>query len=249
MNQSLLLLMGLAFIGSVAGLLGGVLFLIKKQWSEKLSLIAIPLAAGVLLALSFLDLLPEAVEASGNAAFTVVLVVFIILFFVERFLLDLHHHDHGSRHTHESTTPTVIFGDTIHNFIDGVAIGAAFVVNPTLGLITALSTFIHETPHEIADFGILIANGFSRKKTFMTNLLSSLATFPGAFAVYFFAARVELVLGIFLAVAAGAFLYVATTDFLPEVTHSHRGSFKQSFFLLVGILIIVLMRVLLPELH
>lgn len=244
-------LLALSFLGSVAGLIGGVIFLFKKEWARVLSKYATPLAAGVLLALSLLDLLPEAVEAIDTKAFSVILTVFLVLFLIERFLFYLHHHsDSADNDTHLRQTPTqmVIFGDTIHNFLDGVAIAAAFLVNPSFGLLVATSAFLHETPHEIADFGILMANGWSRLWAFNANLFSSLATFPGALLTYFYAGRVESTRGILLSVAAALFLYVALTDFLPEVKRAPRGSvFRQTLFLVAGILIIVVIKSIFPE--
>ncbi len=246
--DSLPFLLLLAFIGSVAGLIGGVIFLVRENWCKTLSFIAMPLAAGVLLSLSLLDLLPEAVEAIGTKAFSIVLIVIVVSFLIERFLFNLHHHDHHAKHGQESSVPLVIFGDTIHNLLDGVAIGVAFLVNPALGVFTAFAAFLHETPHEIADFGILVANGWSKGRAFMANFFSALATFPGALFAYFYAGKTEGATGVLLAVAAGLFLYVATTDFLPEVTHNNKGAaWKQAVFLIVGILAIVLVGALVPE--
>src|SRR3989344_484425 len=88
-----------AFIGSVAGLIGGVILLFKENWANRLASISVPLAAGVLLALSLLDLLPEAVEEYGEKSFTVVLIVFVVLFLIERFFFYLHHHQQeGEKH-------------------------------------------------------------------------------------------------------------------------------------------------------
>ena len=120
----------LATLGSVAGLIGGAIFLLKKEWAKGLASRALPLAAGVLLAVSFLELLPEAVEQVGETAFVTLLVVFVALFLIERFLFLLHHHDERHSHGSKAAVPMVIFGDTVHNFLDGVAIAAAFVVEP-----------------------------------------------------------------------------------------------------------------------
>lgn len=245
----------LASIGSIAGLIGGIILLFKKNWADALADVSVPLAAGVLLSVSLLDLFPESVEKMGNGAFSVILIVFVILFLIERFFLFLHHHDgegeseEGHRHIKkESVASLVIAGDTIHNFLDGVVIGAAFLVNPSLGLVVAFSTFLHETPHEIADFGILLAKGWSRKKAFLANFLSALTTFPGALLTYFFAEKIEAGVGLLLAVATGFFLYVATTDFLPEATHSHRKHpVKQAIYLIFGILIIFFVKTVFPE--
>ncbi len=253
--QDFFLLLIYSFIGSVAGLIGGVILLIRADWAKKLASVAIPLAAGVLLSLSFLDLLPEAYEEAGRVAFSIILIVFVVLFLIERFLLYLHHHqEYGEKHTGhghtigEEVVPLVIFGDTIHNFLDGVVIGTSFLVNPGLAMLVAFSTFLHETPHEIADFGILLAKGWSRKKTFIANFLSSLTTFPGAILTFYFAEQIENGVGILLALAAGFFLYVATTDFLPEATHAPKKYLgNQAVFLILGILAIVAMHTLFPE--
>jgi len=243
----LLSLLTLAFIGSVASLIGGIILLLRRKWAKGLTSDAIPLAAGVLLAVSLLDLLPQAVDKVGDLAFTIVLSVFVTLFLVERFLFYLHHHSVDDDHRKE-TVPLIIFGDTIHNFLDGVAIAAGFLVSPSLGAIVALSTFLHETPHEIADFGILLANGWSPKKAFTANFLSALATFPGALLTYYYAASIEAGVGILLAVAAGLFLYIAATDFLPEAEHAPREKMgRQALFLLIGVLSIVTLGLIFPE--
>ena len=91
-------LLGLSFIGSIAGLLGGGVFLLKKNWAKSLTTVAVPLAAGVLLAVSLLDLLPEAVAQIGDLAFTIILIVFVVLFVTEQFLFYLHHHDEPEGH-------------------------------------------------------------------------------------------------------------------------------------------------------
>lgn len=256
--DSIYLLLIYAFIGSVAGLIGGLILLSNRILAKRLAHVSIPLAAGVLLAVSFLDLFPEAVAEIGDLAFTVVLIVFVVLFLIERFLLYFHHHqgddaiegESGSDHSHknESSIPLIIFGDTIHNFIDGIAIGTAFLINPSLSLVVAISTFLHETPHEIADFGILIAKGWKSKKVFMANLLSSMATFPGAILAYKYAEGMESGVGIMVAIAAGFFLYVATTDFIPDATHSARTHLKESaVFLLIGVVAVILLNAFIPE--
>lgn len=240
-------LLTLAFIGSVAGLIGGVIFFVREKWCKPLVSVATPLAAGVLLSLSLLDLFPEAVEEIDGLAFRIVLVVIVASFLVERFLFHLHHHDHTEEHMRGGPA-FVVFGDTIHNFLDGIAIGAAFLVNPTLGLFIAFATFLHETPHEIADFGILLSAGWTRRKAFVANFLSALATFPGAILAFYYAGRIEAGVGILLAIAAGVFLYVAATDFLPELARNHaKSSLRQAVFLIIGISAIVLLRVFVPE--
>lgn len=237
----------LAFLGSIAGIIGGIVLLYKKKWANTLTNFSIPLAAGVLLAVSFLDLLPEAVEHIDTMAFQVVLVVFVVAFLIEKYFFSLHHHADGDHSIH-SAVPFVIAGDTIHNFLDGVTIATAYMVDPSFGLLVAFSTFLHETPHEIADFGILLAAGWKPTKVLMTNFFSALATFPGVVIGYMLAETSDYFVGVLLATSAALFLYVATTDFVPSLGKNKKNSYSQSSFLVIGILLILLLRFFVPEL-
>ncbi|MBU1085828.1 MAG: ZIP family metal transporter [Candidatus Beckwithbacteria bacterium] len=206
----------LALLGSVVALVGGVMFLYIDKWSKVLSKYSIPFAAGVLITVALVGLLPEAIHIGGEKSFLVVWLTFLGAYIFENLVCDLHHHDHGdSCKDNSGSVLLVIIGDTIHNFIDGVAIGASYLVNPGLGLVTALSTFLHEVPHEIGDFGILLKAGWKKKKIFMVNLGSALMTVAGALLVYFLNCSDALIGGL-LAVAAGMFLYLGASDFLPH---------------------------------
>jgi zinc and cadmium transporter len=250
MENSVLILILLSLVGSVAGLIGGVIFLVKRQWSKVLSFYAIPFAAGVLLSVSVLHLIPEASEEMGSGAFMVTLISFLAAFIFEKYFASLHHHEGHEGTLQKTTIPLVVFGDTIHNFIDGVAIAAAYLVSPGLGLTVTLSTFLHETPHEIGDFGVLISRGWSRKKTFITNLLSALATIPGALVVfYLFPNASEGSVAWLLAVAAGVFLYLGASDFLPEIGEheNKRDTFLKVLLVVIGVFTIYFMSQILPE--
>lgn len=248
--DSLLTLILLALLGSVAGLIGGVIFLIKKDWAKVLSIYAIPYAAGVLLAVSILHLIPEVVEHIGKDGYLYVLLAFLGAFIFEKYFASLHHHEGHNDTMQKSTIPLVIFGDTIHNFIDGIAIGAAFLTGPSFGLIVALSTFLHETPHEIGDFGVLMARGWTRRKTFIANLFSSLITIPGALFVYFFARNGQSsIIPIMLSISAGIFLYLGASDFLPEIGEheSKARTIKKILLVIIGVFTIYAFSILLPN--
>ncbi len=242
-------LLALAFIGSIAGLIGGVVFLVKENWARALCHYAVPFAAGVLLSVSLLHLLPEAVHEVGERGYFYVLIALLLSFFFEEYFAHLHHHEHHKRAELKAAVPLVIFGDTIHNFIDGVAIAAAYLTNPTFGLIVALASFLHETPHEIGDFGILISAGWEKRKAFLANLFSALATFPGALMVFFFMRDGHEKIGILLAISAGVFLYLGASDFLPEVGEEERGvkTWKKFAFLILGVVIIYALTFISPE--
>jgi len=247
--SQLVQILGLSLIGSVAGLVGGAIFLFKRDWAEKLCLFAVPFAAGVLLSTSLLHLLPEAVAGIGNDAFLIVLIALLSSFFFEQYFARLHHHEHQHSSRVKSSVPLVILGDTIHNFIDGVAIASAFLVEPRFGLVVTLATFLHEVPHEVGDFGILMSAGWSRAKTFTVNFLSALATFPGALMVFYLMRDAEEKIGLLLAVSAGVFLYLGASDFLPEVGEHRDGvaAWKKFLPLVFGAVVMYLLTLVIPE--
>lgn len=250
MQNSVLLLILLSLLGSIAGLIGGVIFLVKYKWSRILSFYAIPFAAGVLLAVSILHLIPEAAEGMGESAYLIVLAAFLGSFVFEKYFASLHHHEEHAETLQKSSIPLIIFGDTIHNFIDGVAIAAAYMTAPGLGLTVALSTFLHETPHEIGDFGVLVSRGWSKKKTFIANLLSASVTLPGALMVfYLFPNASEGSVSWLLAISAGTFLYLGASDFLPEVGEhdSKRDTLIKTVLVIVGVLVMYFTSGILPE--
>ncbi len=247
MNPLIAILL-LSFVGSMAGLVGGVIFLLKKEWARTLCKYAVPFAAGVLLSVSLLHLLPEAVHLTGEKAYFIVLIALLSSFFFEQYFAHLHHHE-GHKHVEtKASAPLVVFGDTIHNFIDGVAIASAYLVDPYFGLVVTLSTFLHETPHEIGDFGVLMSAGWSRSKTFIANLLSATATFPGALLVFFFLRDAHDKIGILLAISAGIFLYLGASDFLPEVGEEEKdvATWKKLLLLVVGVLLMYVLSIISP---
>ena len=247
--SQLLQILFLAFVGSIAGLFGGTIFLVKKNLAEKLCLFAVPFAAGVLISTSLLHLLPESVDNIGEGAFLCVLVALLLSFFFEQYFARLHHHGHHHSNKLASSAPLVIFGDTIHNFIDGVAIASSFLVEPRFGLIVALATFLHETPHEIGDFGVLVAAGWSRQKVFVANVLSALMAIPGALLVFYFIRDAHEKIGLLLALSAGIFLYLGASDFLPAVGERKEDlpAWKQFFPLVFGAALMYLLTLVIPE--
>lgn len=224
------------FLGSVASLLGSLLLLAKKGLTESLSLNLLNFAAGALLATALLDLLPEAVhEAGENEVFVWVLAGFVSFFLAERFIRVFHHHH---AHGHKSSTFLVLIGDGIHNFIDGVAITTAFLTSIPLGITTSMAVAAHEIPQEIADMGILLTNGLSRSKALLFNFVSALTAVAGAILAFFFADLIEANLYLFLAIAAGHFIYIAAADLIPDI-HERLKESQKSLPVLVFLLGII----------
>ena len=236
--------------GLVALLLA--LALVKgKLWSHDRSHDFLSFAAGTLLTVAFLDLLPEAAEAyeaaggehAIDSAALMVLVGFLLFFSIEKILLWYHcHEEHCDVHT---STTMVLLGDTFHNFLDGVAIAASFMVSPVVGLATTVAVFIHEIPQEVADFSVLLSGGMKPKRAILFNLLSALASLGGALLAYFFSQVVDGVLPVLLAITAGGFIYIAAADLIPEI-HKERDRAKMTrqfgFFLFGSAVIFAFIR-------
>lgn len=239
-----------ALLGSVIALLGGVIFLFNRRLSNILEKYSVPFAAGVLVTVSLVGLIPEAEHELGEVAHWIVLASFLGVYIFEHLFFGIHHHgdeEEHNMHIKKSSVGLVIFGDTIHNFIDGVAIGASFMINPSLGLITAFSTFLHEVPHEIGDFGILLKAHWTQSKIMIINIVSSLATVVGAYTVYFFKFN-ESTNGFLMAISAGIFLYLGASDFLPRVD-INKNKIKSILPIVIGSLIILCTILLVPHSH
>ncbi len=226
----------------------GVVFLFA-EWNERRSLTFISFAAGVLLATTFLELLPEAVarnHAGGNF-FVATLAAMGGFFLLERFLHGFHSHDGG----HATVSGhLILIGDTLHNFIDGVVIAATFLVEPALGVSTALAVAAHEIPQEIADYGILLRAGFSRSRALLLNFLSGLSAVLGVLLCVAFQPLIEAYLSWFMAATAGMFIYIAASDLMPELHHPHaRHQWRFAVPLFLGIGLIALLGGVLPHAH
>ncbi len=244
-------------LGSVVSLLGGIILLFRKGWAIKLAEPLAAFAAGTLLGTAFLDLLPEAIEAaekSGTDAhgiFFWALVGIILFFLLERFVHWFHHHHEHVGEIKKPTGTLIVLGDSIHNFIDGVAIAVTFMIDPALGVVTTLAVGAHEIPQEIGDFGILLKAGYSRKKVLLFNVLSACAALVGALLTYFIGPSIADSLPTLLAVTAGFFIYIAASDLIPEIHAwgTKKLAILESFLLLAGVAVVGLLVKLLEGNH
>ncbi|MEX0616467.1 MAG: ZIP family metal transporter [Candidatus Woykebacteria bacterium] len=229
------------FIGSIFSLIGGLLLLLKKGFAVKISHYLAAFAAGALLGTAFFDLLPEAIEESADGSIFVWTLFGILLFFIlERTLHWFHHHhrEHG-----EEQEPTVLllnFGDAIHNFLDGVAIAATFLVDIKLGIITSFAVAAHEIPQEIGDFGIMLHKGLSGRKVLLLNVLVALTAIAGALITYFLGDMIKPLLPVALSITAGFFIYIASSDLIPEIHNKNAQKLAaiESGLLILGVVVI-----------
>jgi zinc and cadmium transporter len=242
MNEWIVLLIA-ATLGSLVSLVGGLYLLYGKWGVEKLQKVAVPFAAGALLAAAFFDLLPEALElAEASVVLIAALVGFLLFFVMERSLGWFHHHHEEDIHTSGSrrNVPLIVVGDTLHNFIDGLAIGAAFLVSPATGIVTTLAIAAHEIPQEIGDFGLLISKGVAKRNVLLINILSALVTVVGAVIVFGFGDALPVSQPVLLGVAAGFFIYIAASDIIPTI-HAEprrRTANIQTIVLLIGVALV-----------
>lgn len=218
MMSTLIHVIFFSLIGGVVSLVGGFLLLSNKKRASALAKYATPFAAGALLAAAFVDLLPEAAhQGKIDTALTYALVGILVFFLLERFLHWFHHHHVHEDKSADPTASLIIIGDTVHNFIDGIAIAAGFLVDPSTGIVVTLAVAAHEIPQEIGDFGVLLHKGLKRKKVILVNVISALATTVAAVIFFQLGQSVELSFDVVLGLVAGFFIYIAASDIIPDI--------------------------------
>ena len=225
------------------------------------------LAAGALLATAFMHLLPEAFEsqASAQELFATLLVGVVFFFMLEKAELWHHGHEHGDAHAghghshghghgghdHAHAAPaggarlggwTVLTGDSVHCFGDGVLIASAFVADMRLGLIAAASVLAHEVPHHMGDLVVLLHSSANRRMALVKVSLAGAVTALGGLAGYFLLEQLHDWLPYFLVVASSSFVYVALADLIPQLQKrlSARETAVQIAMLLTGMGVVTL---------
>ncbi len=222
-----------------------LLLYFRKENLKKITLFLISLSAGVLMGGAFLHLLPEAsLQMSIDKLFLITLIAFIFFFFMEKVLHWRHcHKGYCEVHTFGYMN---LFGDALHNFIDGLVIAGAFLINVNLGVATTLAIALHEIPQEIGDFGVLIHAGFKRKKALIINYLIALTVVLGGIVGYFLSFYIENVIPYLLPFAAGGFIYISASDLMPEIRKETKLTRSISSFMIfiLGLVIMYLLKLI-----
>ena len=232
-----------AVLVSLTTLIGILTLFFTKRFLDNIVSILIALSTGTLLGAAFLDLLPEAAEVLAVESIFIYLLAGIVIFFlIERLLFWYHCHD-GKCDSHKTMPFMILFGDAVHTFIDGVVLAAAFLTDTTLGIATTLAVVLHELPHELSDFFVLIYSGFSRAKALFYNFLVASMHFVGIAATYYFYIKSESQIAYLLPIAAGGFIYIALADLMPELHKEvdYKKIFLQLILMSAGIYIITLL--------
>ena len=201
----------------------GILFSYKKI--KQFLHYFVSFAAASLLAVAFFDLIPEGSEkllSSGTdigIALVFVLIGILIFFTVERFI-HWHHCDREDCHD----TPAgflILTGDFVHNFIDGILIAGAFLLDTFTGIMMTFTVIVHEIPQEFGDFSVLIHSGFSKKKALLYNFISALSAVLGGIIGFFMLDNASRFIPYAALIAAGGFIYIALSDIVPSM-HKHK---------------------------
>ncbi|MCF6276726.1 MAG: ZIP family metal transporter [Candidatus Magasanikbacteria bacterium] len=231
------------FIVSIVSLAGLFTLAIKMERLKKILSYFVSFSAGTLFGDAFIHLLPEAVESYGfGLDISLYLLSGVALWFLIEKIVHWHHcHNPTCSEGVDTFAVMNLFGDTIHNIIDGVIIGASYLVSIPLGIATTFAVFLHEIPQEISDFGVLVKGGFSKKKALFYNFLTALASFIGLIFALVMGSRVEGFMVFVIPFAAGAFIYIAGADLIPELHKEVRikRSIMQFIFFVAGIGVMV----------
>lgn len=262
MDLLILIIIFTAIGGVLSVLAAGLFLLLPENLRAKVLPHGISFAIGALLAVAFWGLIPHAFEEVEPSQFQMLsgtILVGILSFFVLEKLLIWrhchsgsceahgevvhetgHHHGHHGEQTHKAAGTLIIIGDSIHNFVDGVLIAAAFLTDVKLGIVTSLAVAAHEIPQEVGDFAILLQSGYSKSKALFYNVLASFTTVIGGVLAYYNLGELHDVLPFFLALASSSFIYIAVADLIPSLHKKTdiKTSLHQVVLILAGVFVI-----------
>lgn len=233
------------FIVMLISLVGIVTLSIGEKKLQKILILLVSFSAGALLGDAFIHLLPEAFKNGGGEVSLYVLSGLLFFFVLEKIIHWRHCHQVGCEE-HSSVLPSVILiGDSLHNFIDGMIIGASYIISIPLGIATTVAVIFHEIPQEIGDFGTLLYGGFSKKKALIFNFIGATSAFVGLIFVLAINSNIQGFINFLIPFAAGGFVYISASDMIPELHkhNSHKISefFKQLVFFILGIVLMYML--------
>jgi len=240
--------------GTLSAGLAAASLALRATWVPML----VSFAIGALLGAAFLEVIPHAFEAGEAHEVALAILGGIFGFFVlEKLLLWRHCHTencevhdlHATSHDQGRSGALIVVGDTVHNFVDGVLIAAAFLQSVELGAITAIAIIAHEIPQEVGDFLILLHSGYSRARALAMNLLSSTATVVGGVIGYFSLQVIADLEATLLGIVAASMIYVAVADLIPGLHRRPelRDTASQALLIALGIGAIAMVRAVLPH--
>ncbi len=229
------------FIVSIISLVGIFTLTIKKNLLKNILIYFVSFSAGALFGDVFIHLLPEIIKKTGLTVqlSSFVLLGIVVSLFIEKIIHWRHcHMPVNKTHVHRFAYMN-LFGDSVHNFIDGLIIGTAYLISIPVGMATSLAVIFHEIPQEIGDFGVLIHAGIDRKKALMYNFLTATTAILGTIIAILLSSKIEGATNMLSAFASGSFIYIAGSDLIPELHKETelKKSVIQIFTFILGIAI------------
>jgi zinc and cadmium transporter len=225
---------------SLIAWIGLLTLFLKEKLLKKIIMPLVSFSAGALLGGAFLHMLPEAITKMDNllSIFLWLLFGFSLFFLLENFIKWHHCHETPSNHK-KPVTYLILIADGLHNFIGGLAIAGAFIVDIQVGIVTWLACAAHEIPQELGDFGILIHGGWHKKKALLFNFFSALTIVLGGLIAYLISTKIDV--AFLLPFAAGNFIYIACSDLIPEIKQKTDLKINLIHFItfIIGILLIL----------
>ncbi len=227
---------------SAISLVGVMTFTYKQEQMTRPLIFLVSFSAGALFGDAFIHLIPEAIEGIGFQIHVSLLILggIIISFAIETFLQWRHCHIPTSPDHPHSFAYMNLFGDAIHNFIDGLIIGGSYLANISLGISTTIAIILHEIPQEIGDFGVLLYGGFTKSRAILFNVLTALIAILGTGVALLVGSRIQEFIPLLLPFAAGNFIYIAGSDLIPEL-HTEETDFITSAMQLSAFVLGILM--------
>ena len=235
-----------AFVASSAALLGSAAILMLGERAQRASTWLLSFAIGTLLGAATFGLLPEALNhAPAERVMPLFLAGMVSFILIERVLRWRHpHQTHSGEPDHpaveRATAAMLLWGDALHNFVDGLVLGVSFGVSIEVGVAAAIAIFAHEVPQEIGDFAILLGTGMPKKRAFFLNYLSAVTVLPAAALSFGWSSLSLEMIGWLLPLAAGGFIYIALADLVPALYH-RRGlavGIAQVALILLGVAVL-----------
>ncbi len=231
----------MTIIDGLLGLIGIFSFFISKNYLNKIILVLVSFAAGALLGGAFFHLIPEAIQKLSWVITIILTMAGFCIFFLMEKLLHWHYCKSGHCENHEHPYVYLLLtGSAIHNFIDGLLIASSFIISIPLGIITSILIIVHEIPHEIGNFGVLVHGGMKRGKAILADFLIQLTAIIGGVTGYYFL-NLNQYVTILLPLAAGGFLYLVFFDLIPEIFEEKgkRKTIINIIFIILGLLLLL----------
>src|SRR5271155_1357289 len=233
---------GLGLVAAAGNLIGGY-FVVRRDWPRQYLQYFLALGAGYMLAVAFVDVIPESIHLAGEQSLVFVLLGYFLVHLFEHTLAPHFHFGEETHHeevSHHHARSTVLLGLTIHTFFDGVAIAAGFLVSVWLGAMIFVAVFLHKLPEGFTVASVVLASGQTRRNAILASGLLGAATLLGVLLTSVLQSQLKYALPL----SGGVTVYVAATDLLPEV--NREPNWRMAALVFVGVATVLIRQLFFP---